>query len=266
MKYTISINQKALHEIAPELDLVHYAILDYLYFICSSVSEKIAKSRIHDMSGSWTWIDYSHLMSEMPALKIKTASSITKRIQAIVQSGFIKTMKGHRFRIYAQLLPKIDSVFVETKASVRSNESYQAHQRSFKRKDHTTIDHTTTDKEALFDSFWKEYPKKVGKVVAQRCFGRLNPSKELLDNILEDVWQRKESEEWQKEKGKFVLNPATYLNQRRWEDETKLAPPMKKPYFHGEEMRKKGSKWFVLPLEGGSWLEFAGNETEIEWK
>ena len=40
----------------------------------------------------------------------------------------------------------------------------------------------------------------------------------------------------------------------------------KKPYFRGEEMRKKGGRWFVIPKEGGAWLEFAGKESEIEWK
>jgi hypothetical protein len=39
-----------------------------------------------------------------------------------------------------------------------------------------------------------------------------------------------------------------------------------KPYFRGEEMRLKGKKWFVIPKDGGPWLEFAGKESEIEWK
>jgi len=40
----------------------------------------------------------------------------------------------------------------------------------------------------------------------------------------------------------------------------------KKPYFKGDEMRKKGSHWFVLPKDGGAWLEFAGEEKDIVWK
>lgn len=40
----------------------------------------------------------------------------------------------------------------------------------------------------------------------------------------------------------------------------------KKPFYRGEEMRKKNGVWFVIPKEGGDWLEFADKETEIEWK
>jgi len=39
-----------------------------------------------------------------------------------------------------------------------------------------------------------------------------------------------------------------------------------KPYFRGDEMRKAQGKWWVLPKDGGDWLEFAGKEKEIKWK
>ena len=39
-----------------------------------------------------------------------------------------------------------------------------------------------------------------------------------------------------------------------------------KPYFRGEEMRWKSNKWWVLPSDGGSWLEYAGSKEEIDWK
>lgn len=39
-----------------------------------------------------------------------------------------------------------------------------------------------------------------------------------LVNILEDIERRKSGEDWSKDGGKYIPNPATYLNQRRWED------------------------------------------------
>ena len=39
-----------------------------------------------------------------------------------------------------------------------------------------------------------------------------------------------------------------------------------KPHFRGDEMRWKDSKWWVLPADGGSWLEYAGSKEEIDWK
>ena len=40
----------------------------------------------------------------------------------------------------------------------------------------------------------------------------------------------------------------------------------KKPFFQGQEMRKAQNKWWVLPSDGGQWLEFAGKKSEIVWK
>lgn len=40
-----------------------------------------------------------------------------------------------------------------------------------------------------------------------------------------------------------------------------------KPFFNGLEMRKdQRGKWWVIPKEGGQWLEFAGKENQIAWK
>ncbi len=39
-----------------------------------------------------------------------------------------------------------------------------------------------------------------------------------------------------------------------------------KPYFRGEEMRWSQGRWWVVPKDGSRWLEFAGKETEIDWR
>ena len=69
-----------------------------------------------------------------------------------------------------------------------------------------------------FAEFYEKYPKKVGKPAALKAFkaARVNGN---LPDLLTDIEQRLESGEWTTEKIQFVPNPATYLNQRRWEDE-----------------------------------------------
>jgi len=50
-------------------------------------------------------------------------------------------------------------------------------------------------------------------------------------------------------------------------DKKQYSPKKKKPYYGGQEMRKdKNGKQWVIPKDGGSWLEFAGSEDDIEWK
>ena len=69
-----------------------------------------------------------------------------------------------------------------------------------------------------FDLFWQAYPKKVSKPAAQRAFkaAKINGH---LSEVIGDIEAKKASADWQKENGQFIPNPATYLNQRRWEDE-----------------------------------------------
>ncbi|CAM2142629.1 conserved protein of unknown function [Pararobbsia alpina] len=71
-----------------------------------------------------------------------------------------------------------------------------------------------------FDSFWSAYPKKVAKDTAKRSFAKLKPDAALLDRMLAAVAAAKLSDQWRKDGGQFVPNPTTWLNQRRWEDET----------------------------------------------
>ena len=37
---------------------------------------------------------------------------------------------------------------------------------------------------------------------------------------MEALAKQKESDQWKSDSGKFIPNPATWINQRRWEDET----------------------------------------------
>jgi hypothetical protein len=69
-----------------------------------------------------------------------------------------------------------------------------------------------------FDSFWKVYPRKVGKDKARKAFSKLNgiPS---ADELIRAVQQQAVSEQWTKDGGQFIPYPATWLDQRRWEDE-----------------------------------------------
>jgi hypothetical protein len=78
-------------------------------------------------------------------------------------------------------------------------------------------------REEAFNEFWKTYKKPVGKDRAKKIFMKLK--KEEVDQILSTV-------------SDFVLynldvqfrpHPATYLNQRRWEDELKPSTSVRKP-------------------------------------
>lgn len=73
--------------------------------------------------------------------------------------------------------------------------------------------------ERRFAEFWQQYPKKVGKKAAQTSWKRLKPDADLFERIMQAVAIAKASDQWQREGGRFIPNPATWINQGRWDDE-----------------------------------------------
>lgn len=82
----------------------------------------------------------------------------------------------------------------------------------------------TQEKGARFDRFWAAYPKKVGKGAAEKAFGKIRPSEELTETMIRAVEAAKTSTQWRRDGGQYIPNPATWLNQKRWEDEVADAP------------------------------------------
>lgn len=72
--------------------------------------------------------------------------------------------------------------------------------------------------EEYFDTFWREYPRKVGKGDARKKFAKAL-TKTSFDNIMAALQRVKASAQWKKDDGQFVPYPATWLNQERWDDE-----------------------------------------------
>lgn len=79
--------------------------------------------------------------------------------------------------------------------------------------------HTESDGDGFETSFWNPYPKKVGKADALKSWKKLHPTAELREKIAQSISRQSASEQWRREGGRFIPNPATWLNQGRWDDE-----------------------------------------------
>lgn len=81
----------------------------------------------------------------------------------------------------------------------------------------------STDKgyDVSFSAFWNAYPRKVGKGAAQKAFSKVGVP---LDTLLTALEQQKRSDQWNRDGGQYIPYPATWLNQRRWEDEPPAQP------------------------------------------
>lgn len=90
----------------------------------------------------------------------------------------------------------------------RKKEVKERSERSKERKEYPSASRTE------FESFWTAYPRKVAKQRALKAWVKLSPDQEATAKIMADVKARP----WPADIA-FAPHPATYLNDRRWEDE-----------------------------------------------
>jgi len=82
--------------------------------------------------------------------------------------------------------------------------------------------------EEKFEKFWKEYPKKVAKKEAKKVFIRVCPIDE--STLMAGLAKWKQTDQWKKDKGRFIPYPTTWLNQERWNDEVEVTSEIKSKY------------------------------------
>ena len=103
--------------------------------------------------------------------------------------------------------------------------------------------------ESIFESFWKVYPRKVGKEKCRNWFKSHKPKEELVQKMIEAVEEQKKSKQWSDPQ--YIPHPYTWLNQGRWEDE--LTP-------------SKDSTFQSAPKNPIQWEEAKGSSFEEDLK
>lgn len=95
--------------------------------------------------------------------------------------------------------------------------------------------HSKTLAEKRFDEFWSAYPKKVGKKAAWAAWKKVKPDAELFDKIMTAIGRAKATWQWQRENGRYIPNPKTWLNEGRWDDEygEVMADGINSKHFNG---------------------------------
>ena len=91
-------------------------------------------------------------------------------------------------------------------------------------------------KDITFDKFYKLYPRKIGRVVAQRSFKKLNKREKQLayDGLVNYIkfWESSKTEK------QFIPHPSTWLNQKRWEDELEDSKEVVEQGYKNETLQK----------------------------
>ena len=80
-----------------------------------------------------------------------------------------------------------------------------------------TEERQSRDRVDQFASFWSTYPKKVGRKAALKAW-RQAKDRPPIETVLAAIERAKGSEQWRKDGGQYIPNPATWINQGRWDD------------------------------------------------
>lgn len=94
-----------------------------------------------------------------------------------------------------------------------------------------------------FLTFWNAYPKKVGKEAARKVWIKIKSPAASLDAILIALAWQSSTDQWTKNNGQYIPNPATYLTQQRWLDERPTTPPQPKLTAVGQKSANAASRW-----------------------
>lgn len=76
-----------------------------------------------------------------------------------------------------------------------------------------------------FARFWTSYPRRKSKGNALKAWAKVKPAE--IDALMAGLNRAKSSPDWQRDNGRFIPYPATWLNARGWEDEAQTAQPRK---------------------------------------
>lgn len=126
-------------------------------------------------------------------------------LQPLIEAGFIEVLA---------ICKQNDSNLPQTEAPYTETETETEEKRKEKNKSRASPFTYTSE----FEIFWQEYPKKTGKGAAFTSWQKIKPDAEFQVKILAAVKTQTNCDQWRRDNGQFIPHPATWLNQRRWDD------------------------------------------------
>lgn len=74
-----------------------------------------------------------------------------------------------------------------------------------------------------FATFYELYPRRQKRLEAEKAWRKLSPDPELQQTLMMALARHRQQDAWLRDNGQFIPLPASWLNDRRWEDEHEVA-------------------------------------------
>jgi hypothetical protein len=124
-----------------------------------------------------------------------------------------------------------------------------------------------------FAAFWSLYPRKLAKAQALKAWNTLKPNTALQQVIAAEIRRQAATEQWQRDRGRFIPHAATWLRGRRWEDQAQELPtvnalqrsPALEALLDRADIKQYDQhQWFSTAELDGRTLRVAG-ATQADW-
>jgi hypothetical protein len=193
--------------------------LGYVYFILAE-NETVKRIKIGRSKNPQARLNDLQRRRDCIGLKLTILHTIKSDDCVSLETEFHKKFKSLNivdewFKYDDEILSYIKSLRLDYDLIINDYDLKEEKRLEEIRTDKNTIDRI----DAEFAEFWNAYPKKVGKDAALKSWLKLKPH---IAHVMKALAWQTESDQWQEKDGKFIPNPATYLNQGRWKDEPKL--------------------------------------------
>jgi len=100
----------------------------------------------------------------------------------------------------------------------------------------------TKKHEQTFAAFWQAWPKKEARPKALAAWCKIGPDPDTVQAILDAIPRHMAIKDWPREGWRYCPHPATWLNERRWEDE--LPDVVPRPFgIVGRRHSNDAAKW-----------------------
>ena len=226
-------------------------------YLCAPLSalidDRLSKSERLVLLGLYSFHDYKVDRPVFPSRKslakrsdLRDSTRVSKLTDSLTRKGWVtKKRKGFTnlidyrlhippyvmWQMFGVELSKVaeNAVMVENTVTVKTTTPEVAETTTPKVAETTTSrEHTNLTNQInkphmgdsdLFNRFWNEYPKKVGRKKAYESWQSINPSEQDLNAMLINISDRLHQGAWSLETKQFIPHPANYLGGELWTDE-----------------------------------------------
>lgn len=113
-----------------------------------------------------------------------------------------------------------------------------------------------------FETFWEHYPRKAGKPKAETAFNRLSKT-DKFNAVQGTIYQKENNPQWRDQM--LIPFPATFINQRRWEDEISVG--RKEQIIKEQGESPANMVWSAMTqMFGQSWVNKYGDTPLPVWR